>query len=127
MLQIEQENSNDIFCAFDSSFGYPPAGATLTVYDTLNVNKLLGHMSDYKDLTAGDLPDPTPDAGHISGRLTWDADCNNNEFNDETGAWDTGIEGQTIELLDAHGNVVATTTTGSDGSYRSTWLRATTV
>ena len=55
--------------------------------------------------------------GNVCGRLTWDEDCNNNEWNDETGQWDDGIGGQTIQLVDANGDVVAETTTRDDGFY----------
>ena len=68
---------------------------------------------DKTDVDAGLEEQP----GWISGRYTVDADANDNEFNEQTGTWDEGIEGATIELLDLNGNVVATTTTDSDGGY----------
>lgn len=33
------------------------------------------------------------DPAWIKGRLTFDEDCNDNEFNDNTGTWDRGVEG----------------------------------
>ena len=60
---------------------------------------------------------PAPANGWIKGRYTVDADGNDNEWNDETGQWDGGVEGKTIKLLDLHGNVVATSVTDHNGNY----------
>ena len=57
------------------------------------------------------------ETGNVCGRLTFDEDCNNNEWNEQTGTWDVGIGGQTIQLIDANGNVYAETTTRDDGFY----------
>ncbi len=54
----------------------------------------------------------------ISGQVF--VDSNNNGENN--GADDTGIAGQTIELLDSGNNVIATATTDSDGNYSFTNL-----
>ena len=56
----------------------------------------------------------------INGRFTYDADSNDNEWNDETGSWDAGVEGQTVQLLDLNGNVVAETVTDAYGNYSFT-------
>lgn len=55
--------------------------------------------------------------GTIRGRLTFDADCNDNEWNDFTGKWDAGVEGQVVQLVDLDGAVVAESTTTANGSY----------
>ncbi|MEM6663195.1 MAG: SdrD B-like domain-containing protein [Pseudomonadota bacterium] len=55
--------------------------------------------------------------GSIKGRLTKDADCNDNEWNDDTGTWDEGIAGAKIELFDGDGNFVAETLTDAHGAY----------
>lgn len=58
-----------------------------------------------------------PENGWIKGRLTTDADCNDNEFNDQTQSYDAGIAGATIQLLDLSGKVVATAVTDAHGNY----------
>lgn len=58
-----------------------------------------------------------PETGWVTGRLTIDADGNDNEWNSQTHSWDEGISCQTVQLLDLNGNVVATTTTNSCGEY----------
>lgn len=55
----------------------------------------------------------------IAGRLTLDADYSNTEANTATG-WDSGAAGRTVQLMDIAGNILATTTTDSTGSYRFT-------
>ena len=62
----------------------------------------------------GDAPEP----GALEGRLF--CDDNNNDVDDG----EPGIEGATVELLDAAGDVIATTTTAADGSYSFTGLDA---
>ena len=113
MIEIEQEGSGEDYFTFHSAYGVPPAGAELTVYSTCNVTS---DWIDYDCLGAGEKASE-PEPGCIYGRLTLDADCNNNEWNEETGAWDAGIEGQTVQLLDLDGNVVAETTTDGYGNY----------
>ena len=113
MIQVEQEGSNEEFFTFFNGYGYetPAEGTNLTVYSSCNVTS---NWVDYKCLDAGEKE---PEPGWIKGRLTLDADCNDNEWNDETGQWDAGIEGQTVKLLDLDGNVVAESVTDSYGNY----------
>lgn len=113
MLQIEQEGTNEEYFTFFNGYGYetPAEGTNLTVYSSCNVTS---NWVDYKCLDAGDKE---PDPGWIKGRLTLDADCNDNEWNEDTGQWDEGVEGQTVQLLDLDGNVVAESVTDSYGNY----------
>jgi hypothetical protein len=69
------------------------------------------------DIDAGIKEEPQ---GHISGRLTFDADCNDNEWNEKTHSWDAGVDGQKVLLLDETGKVVAETTTDHYGNYKFT-------
>jgi|GEM_PF-2769359 len=55
--------------------------------------------------------------GTVSGRFTYDADQNDNEWNEDTLDWDAGVEGKTIQLLDTNGDVVAEATTDQHGNY----------
>ncbi|MBU2958958.1 SdrD B-like domain-containing protein [Paracoccus sp. 1_MG-2023] len=55
--------------------------------------------------------EPEEEPGALSGRVFVDADKNGID-NAEA-----GVAGVTVQLLDATGNVVATTTTGADGGY----------
>lgn len=64
------------------------------------------------------------EAASIGGRLTLDADGNDNEWNSKTNTWDSGLAGKTVQLIDAWGKVVASTTTSADGSYKFTGLAA---
>lgn len=91
----------------------PPAGVTLTVTGCSTA----GHSGiSYSCLGAGSTKPPA-DMGQVSGRLTIDADQNNSEWNDQTGTWDEGVCGRTVQLLDQNNNVVATTTTDANGNY----------
>ena len=114
MVEIEQEGSNEDYFTFFTGGGYgvPPEGAQLTVHSSNNVTH--EYCLDYKCLDAGEKE---PETGNVCGRLTHDADCNDNEWNDETGTWDEGIGGKTVQLIDANGNVFAETTTRDDGFY----------
>ncbi len=58
------------------------------------------------------------DTCSLGGRLTYDADCNDNEWNDETNSWDAGVAGKTVYLIDYYGRVVASTITDSYGTYK---------
>ena len=113
LIEIEQEGSSTDYFTFHEAYGVPPEGARLTVCSSCNITDG-GWQPDYKCLTAGDL---TPPTGWIKGRLTIDADANDNEWNDSTGSWDAGVAGQVVQLLDLDGNVVAESTTDSDGNY----------
>ena len=86
-------NKQREFFTFFNGYGYetPAEGTNLTVYSSCNVTS---NWVDYKCLDAGEKE---PEPGWIKGRLTLDADCNDNEWNDETGQWDAGIEGQTVK------------------------------
>ena len=53
----------------------------------------------------------------IKGRLFVDSNHDNTEI-DANHRLEAGYEGATVKLLDAHGNVVATTTTDADGRYQ---------
>lgn len=55
--------------------------------------------------------------GTIRGRLSPDSNGDSTESNG-AGAWDDGIVGQTVQLLDLNGNVVDETTTGDKGWYQ---------
>jgi len=66
-----------------------------------------------------------PGTAQLSGRLTLDDDKDDTEFNTVgADAFDEGLVGKTVELLDENGAVVATTTTGNDGEYSFTGLAA---
>lgn len=115
LIEIEVENhdapgqGDDYFTFWGDT---PPAGAQLTVIDTNNTCGV-----SYCNLGT-DIPELPTIPGSIGGRLTWDADGNDNEWNAQTGTWDQGIAGKTVKLIDANGNVVATTTTNSYGEYK---------
>ncbi|MGM0741178.1 MAG: Hint domain-containing protein [Pseudomonadota bacterium] len=64
-----------------------------------------------------------PKSSVIWGRMYDDTNADNTEIND-AGGFEPGIEGQLITLLDAHGNVKATTTTDANGEYQFTGLPA---
>jgi len=53
----------------------------------------------------------------IKGYLSFDVDGDNTELN-TAGHYDQGVAGRTVTLLDAWGNVVATTTTNQYGGYQ---------
>ncbi|MFZ1828568.1 MAG: SdrD B-like domain-containing protein, partial [Candidatus Competibacteraceae bacterium] len=57
-------------------------------------------------------PPPPPNNGAVTGVVYQDS--NGNSVQDPG---ETGLSGVTIELLDTNGNVVATATTGANGSY----------
>jgi hypothetical protein len=60
-----------------------------------------------------------PALGSLSGTLYVDG---NKNFGLDNG--ETGLSGLTVNLLDAAGNIIATTTTGSNGTYSFTGLAA---
>ncbi len=62
-----------------------------------------------------------PGTASLGGRLFIDSDDDDQDNGDGN---ETGIAGQTVTLLDADGNVVATQETGPDGSYLFTDLDA---
>ncbi len=78
-----------------------------------NIDASLQKIADSDELTYTN----TSSKGCIRGRLSLDANGDNTESNGSGGS-DAGITGQTVQLLDIHGNVVATTTTGTNGTYR---------
>lgn len=119
MVRIEQEGNGADYFSFDNSYGVPSAGTSLTVVRTYNVNKWFGNTSDYSELTAGALPsvDPVGSNGMISGRFFYDADCNDSEWNAETGTWDRGVAYRTVKLTDWADRVLETTTTDRYGNY----------
>lgn len=114
LVEIEQEGTDDDYFSFYTGGEYtvPSSGAQLTVHSACNIS---GNWLDYTCLDAGDK---TPDLGSITGRLFVDADCDNTENNADTGTWEDGVDGATVKLLDAHGNVIATTTTDHYGTYK---------
>ncbi len=66
----------------------------------------------------GGVEEVDPGTASIVGRVTFDDDKDNTEVNTVGDApWDEGFVGRTVELLDADGNVVATTVTGDRGWY----------
>lgn len=106
LIEIEQECADGDFFTFEGAV--PPAGVKLTVVSGCDIGCV-----DYACLGAG----PKVEPGSICGRLTFDADGNDNEWNDVTGQWDAGVDGKTVELIDSNGNVVATAVTDHYGSY----------
>lgn len=60
-------------------------------------------------------------SGWITGRLTYDADGNNEEWAGTSGALDSGFSGRTVQLVDTAGNIVASTLTDASGNY---WFEA---
>lgn len=114
MIEIEQEGGSGDYFAFYNGYGYstPEPGTELTVYSSCNVK---GSWVDYNSLDAGEKE---VEPGNIYGRLTIDDDGDNTEANTEgNGDWDEGVEGQTVQLVDLDGNVVAETTTDANGAY----------
>ena len=71
------------------------------------------------EIDAGVKPQPK---GWVMGRVTYDDDCDNTEFNtqknDNHRDYDSGICGLKVKLLDLDGKVVAVTRTGRDGGYQ---------
>ena len=59
----------------------------------------------------------------INGRIVTDVNLDKTE-SDGSGSFDPGIAGQTIQLVDSNGTVIATTTTDSVGIYSFTGLAA---
>ncbi|MCB1925805.1 MAG: carboxypeptidase regulatory-like domain-containing protein, partial [Gammaproteobacteria bacterium] len=118
MVEVRQEGCNDKHYTFYGDSGYcgtPPAGCQLTVVDCCKVTSDSWLRYDCLDGGPKELP-----PGTITGRLTYDADCNDNEWNDDKGQWDAGVAGQTVQLLDLNGNVVATSVTDGYGNYSFT-------
>ncbi|MEO1338092.1 MAG: SdrD B-like domain-containing protein, partial [Myxococcota bacterium] len=111
LVEIERPGSGADFFSFVGDV--PPAGARLDVVSCKNVTTK--NEIKFEDISAGDKVE---EPGWVKGRLTHDADCNDNEWNDQTGQWDEGIEGATVELLDLQGNVVATSVTDGYGNYQ---------
>ncbi|MGC9419667.1 MAG: SdrD B-like domain-containing protein [Rhodovulum sp.] len=111
MIEIEQEGGSGDYFTFHSGYGMPPAGAELTVHSACGVS---GNWVDYNCLDAG----PKLELGSVGRRLFTDADGDNTEWNSDTHAWEAGVDGATVELIDADGNVVATTTTDHYGTYK---------
>jgi serine-aspartate repeat-containing protein C/D/E len=86
--------------------------------DTVTV----GAGEDVRNVDAGVEVVDSGDA-QISGRITFDADDDDTE-NAAGGGFDVGFGDKTVELLNEAGDVIATTTTGADGSYSFTGLDA---
>ena len=132
MVRIEQQGTNDVYYAFDNSYGVPSAGAQLTVQSTYDVNKWFGNIPHYYELTGGgfDHPttpvyptDPVDNTASICGRLFLDDERDGTE-RDADGSFDQGVGGQTVYLLDINSNVIATTTTDLNGNYEFNNLEA---
>ena len=113
LIEIEQEGTGDKFYTFYTGSGYslPPAGATLTVKSECNVSDW---EPDFRCLDAGEKAP----MGSISGRFFCDADCDNTEWNSDTGTWEEGVAGQKVWLIDGNWNIVAETVTDADGNYK---------
>ena len=60
--------------------------------------------------------------GEIRGRLVQDSNRDFTENTNTPGVFEAGLAGQTVQLLDGHGRVVATATTDSHGGYSFTKL-----
>jgi protocatechuate 3,4-dioxygenase beta subunit len=73
--------------------------------------------SDWVDYRCLDAGEKEPEPGWIKGRFTFDADCNDNEWNDETQSWDAGVADVEVKLINENGDVVATSTTDQYGNY----------
>lgn len=119
LIEIEQEGVsgglNDYFTFYTGGcYSVPPAGAVLTVHGACNV---CGDWLQYCNLDGGDPPAPPAPPGAIHGRFFFDEDHDATEWNADDGGWEPGVSGAVVQLLDASGAVVATTTTNADGGY----------
>ncbi|MCK6373166.1 MAG: carboxypeptidase regulatory-like domain-containing protein, partial [Zoogloea sp.] len=94
-ISAKDQGGND---ATDSDFD-PTTGKTITTTLSANENDLSWDAGLYQKASIGDK--------------VW-ADCNNNGLQD---AGEAGVPGITVKLLDASGNVVATTLTDINGNY----------
>ena len=77
------------------------------------VNSIAGHVDAGEDDTKNDFVEEKPEAAYRIGDLFW-LDANGN------GAYDSGeevISNAEVELLDADGNVIRSTTTDENGRY----------
>ncbi|MEM1326751.1 MAG: SdrD B-like domain-containing protein [Bacteroidota bacterium] len=75
-------------------------------------------MPDNRDQDFGFTPiGHDPDDGFIGNYVWFDTDGNDSGQVDAEADMDSGIEGVLIELLDANGNVIRTTTTDENGFY----------
>ena len=83
---------------FNSTAISQPASGSLTTTDRGDINS--------------DLGDCPPATASVGDRVWNDADGDGVQD-----AGEAGINGVTVELLDAYGNVIATTTTSGDGNY----------
>ena len=111
LIKIEQEGSTNAYYTFNSAYGMPCAGAQLTVGKECDVGSC---GIDYSCLGAG----PKYEPGSVGGRFYTDADHSNTEWNATTNSWEAGVSGAKVELLNAAGDVVATTTTDGYGTYK---------
>ena len=111
LIKIEQEGSSGAYYTFNSAYGMPCAGAQLTIGKECDVGSC---GVDYSCLGAG----PKLELGSVGGRFYTDADHSNTEWNATTNAWEAGVAGAKVELLDSKGAVVATTTTDGYGTYK---------
>ncbi len=103
-----------------------PEGKTLTLQnvgsdDSVDSDVDLQGLSDVIHLSAKEhvVIDAglIPETGSVTGRLTYDEDRNDNEWNENTHAWDRGVEGQIVQLVNSVGEVVASAETNSYGTY----------
>ncbi|MCH9639615.1 MAG: carboxypeptidase regulatory-like domain-containing protein, partial [Betaproteobacteria bacterium] len=113
----------------------PPANMALTVKDANSNSQdtfdsdayTTTGLSDIISLAAGEsnqtidagLVQPTPEPASISGFVY----CDDNDDGVKD-AGEAGLNGVTVQLLNAAGVVISTTTTGADGSYSFTGLDA---
>ncbi len=108
-------------CTFDISFTLTAGGDTAVSASYTNVAQAVGHLTVYDETgqpvqgtsavtTQATANTTTTEELHtLSGSVGSDTDGD--------GVEDTGLGGVTVTLVDADGNVVATTTTAADGSY----------
>ena len=106
----------------------PGASQTLTATailteDTTNVGTATGTPADATGTPIPGAPDVTDDDDATVSVNTDPAIVGDRVWNDVDGdgiqdAGELGIQGVTVNLLDAEGNVVATTTTDANGNYR---------
>lgn len=119
LIEIEQEgvngSRNDYFTFYTGGcYSIPPEGAVLTVHGASNV---CGDWLKYCDMDGGEKGEPEPEPGKITGRFFLDEDGDATEWNGDDSAWEQGVAEAVVQLLDASGAVVATTTTDGYGTY----------
>ncbi len=119
--------ANSGLVRYNSGGTIPPGGCTILVDVTSSVVGVYPNAIPVGGLVTNVGPNPAPaqatltvsPLGAISGRIFRDA---NNDGMAQPA--DTGIAGQTVELLDSVGAVITTTTTDASGNYQFAGLVA---